>query len=134
MIPYPKLLYYLNKQHEYPVNTKQRYSVVVVPGSKYHITVFQDQWNDYQNVTGLPFHLFHISSDSEENRCSSYFWVDKNTYRIKKIPGKYFKYNQPAYNFYNSTRNPCHLSDIMPILKKFQRILLKMKARNKRKN
>lgn len=126
MITYEQLSAYLKKQHEYPVSFRKNYFVIMVRGTKYHITVFQDQWNDYEKVTTLPFHLFHISSDSEENRCSSYFWVDRNTYKIRRIPGEFFKYNQPSYDFYSSTRSRCQLREISPLLKVFQRILNKI--------
>ena len=123
MVSYEQLIAYLKKQHEYPASFKNNYIVIMVRGTQYHITVFQDQWNDYEKVTSLPYHLFHISSDIANNRCSSYFWVDKNTYRIKKIPGQYFKYSQPSYDFYSSTRNRCKLGSIRQLLKAFQRIL-----------
>ena len=130
MITYEQLLSYLKQQREYPTSIRKNYFVVIVRGSKYHVTVFQDQWNEYENVTGQPYHLFHISSDDEANRCSSYFWVDKQTYRIKKIPAQYFKYNQPTYDYFSSTRSPCSFSDIKFILKIFQRILRKIFLKN----
>lgn len=126
MITYDNLLSNLQKQRHYHISAKNNYFVLLVSGSKYHITVFRDQWDDYENISNLPFHLFHISSDSEQNRCSSYFWVDKKSRRIKKIPGKYFQYNQPSYDFFSSTRSPCKLSDIKFLLKIFQRIINKI--------
>ena len=126
MVSYEQLVVYLKMQHEYPVTFKKDYFVIMMRGKPYHITVFRDQWNDYEGITGLPYHLFHISSDNANNRCSSYFWVDKDSYRIKKIPGKYFNYNQPKYDFYSSTRNRCQLSSIRPFLKIFQRVLNKL--------
>lgn len=126
MISYEQLIIYLKKQKVYPISLKSKYVVILVPGSKYHVTIFQDQWDEYQNVTGLPYHLFHISSDHLENRCSSYFWVKRSNYRIKKIPKKYFQYGQPAFGFYSSTRMPCSLSEIIFLLKKFQGMLNKI--------
>jgi len=126
MITYNELISFLKKQHSYPVSVKKKYVVIIIPNKKYHITIFEDQWDDYTNITGLPYHLFHISSDNEENRCSSYFWVDRSTNRIKNIPHKFFKYNQETYNFYSSTRNPCNYSDIKFLLKKFQKIIKKI--------
>ena len=141
MITYQQLVDYLQNQHEYPITLspeeqvileallpsitiKSNYIVINVSGSDYHITIFVDQWDDYEEVSYKPYYLFHISSNGETDRCSSYFWVDKKTNRIKKIPRKYFNYNQPTYNFFSSTRSPCHLRDIEFLLKVFQRILL----------
>jgi len=115
----------LQKQNIYPISIKSNYLVIMIPGMDYHITIYQNQWDDYEKQMEKPYHLFHISSNSEENRCSSYFWVNKNTHRIQKIPKRYFSYNQPSYSFNSSTRNPCHLSDIIKILKIFQKLLLK---------
>jgi len=123
MLPYQKLIDYL-KQHKYPITIKPKYSVITVPGNNYHITIFQDQWDDYENTSGKPYYLFHVSSNNEIDRCSSYFWVDKNSLRIKRIPQKYFMYVQPTYSFHSSTRNPCHLGEIKNVLKKFQTILI----------
>lgn len=126
MITYEQLLAYLKQQKEYPFSIRKNYFVIIPRGSRYHVTVFQDQWDEYEKVTGMSNHLFHISSDSDDDRCSSYFWVDKNDYRIKNIPNKYFKYNQPTYDYYSSTRNPCQFKEIKFILKIFQRILRKI--------
>ncbi|XWV26907.1 hypothetical protein QJ857_gp0143 [Tupanvirus soda lake] len=123
MLPYQLLLKHLKSQHLYPVSIKPNYCVIMAPGMNYHITIFQEQWDDYEKVSGKPYYLFHISSNDENNRCSSYFWVTKYTNRVKKIPRKYFLYNQPNYTFFSSTRNPCHLWDVKPLLKIFQSIL-----------
>lgn len=123
MLSYQKLVNYLKKQHHYPVSFKSEYFVINVPGYGYHITVFQDQWDNYEDVSERPYYLFHISSESNQNRCSSYFWVKKYDNRIKKIPRKYFMYNQPNYSFFSSTRSPCPLAEIMPLLRIFQKIL-----------
>lgn len=130
MIPYQKLLKYLKRQHYYPVSVKKKYLVISVPGSKYHITVFQDQWDNYEKIAEKPYHLFHISSDETEKRCSSYFWVNKRNYRIQNIPRNFFLYNQPEYSFFSSTRSPCELRSIQPLLKIFQKLLNRIPIKN----
>jgi hypothetical protein len=124
MPKYYKFLSYLRKQHKYPIIVKANYLVIGMPGTDYHITIFRNQWDDYQQITGKPYHLFHISSDNERDRCSSYFWVDKHSYLIKKIPKKYFLYSQQSYSYYSSTRNPCNWNKISILLKRFQKVLL----------
>ena len=123
MITYQKLWNKLLRQRKYPTTVKNNYLVVSVPGTNYHISVFTDQWNDYERSSGKPYHLFHISSNDEKNRCSSYFWVNKKNYRIQNIPLKFFTYNEPSYSFYSSTRSPCHLSDVKRLLQAFQELL-----------
>lgn len=129
MITYKKILLYLTKQHKYKIIIKKDYFIITNLNRKenFHITVFQDQWDKYWKVTKKPYHLFHISSNDNINRCSTYFWVDIYTYRIKKIPSKYFKYNQKSYGFYSSTRNPCNYYYIKPLLLVFQKILYSIK-------
>lgn len=123
MISYDKLLFFLKQNVKYKASFKPNYLVINIPKSRYHISVFKDQWNDYESTTDLPYHLFHVSSDEIENRCSSYFWADKKTYQIKKIPDKYFKYEQPDYNFYQSRRKPCDYKQIKHLLTMFHEIL-----------
>ena len=123
MVSYRSLINELKRQHKYPISIKSNFTVVTIPGIDYHITIFQDQWDDYQKTSGKPYHLFHVSSNKEDNRCSSYFWVGRYTMHIKKIPRKYFSYNQPSYSFFSSTRNPCHLRDIQRLLVVFQHML-----------
>lgn len=130
---YSKLSFYLKKQHQYPVSVRKNYTVITVPNTKYHITIFQDQWDNYQSVSKKRYHLFHISSDQEDNRCSSYFWVDKNNYRIQKIPKKYFSYQQSNYSFFSSTRKPCNLKNIIKHLVIFQRLLKQISNQNVKK-
>lgn len=122
-ITYQKLVSHLKKQNIYPINIKSHYCVIMIPKNKYHISIFQDQWDNYYNITNKPYHLFHISSNDEQNRCSSYFWVDMHNYKIKKIPKKYFMYGQTYYGFNASTRNPCDFNEIMNILKILQKLL-----------
>lgn len=121
MISYQKLLKYLKKQRKYRISIKKNYFVIAM--QNYHITVFQDQWDDYEKTINEPYHLFHISSNNEQNRCSSYFWVDKKNYQIQNIPSEYFSYGQPNYSFTSSTRTPCILTDIQKLLDVFQTLL-----------
>lgn len=30
----------------------------------YHITIFRDQWDEYKSLTGLDYHLFHLTSNN----------------------------------------------------------------------
>ncbi len=108
---------------KYKLIKKKIYSVITIPDTKYHISIFQDQWNNYESISNKPYYLFHISSNNEIDRCSSYFWVDKFDLKIKKIPNTYFKYNQPMYDFFSSTRNNCDYNKIKYILTQFQKML-----------
>lgn len=121
---YNRLLKYLKKQSDLKVTIKPIYLVITMPNENHHITIYQDQWDLYQSVTELPYHMFHISSNDTENRCSSYFWVDKYTLEIKPIPSKYFSYDQENYSFFGSTRKPCRVEKIIPLIKVFQGILV----------
>lgn len=116
-----KLLLHNHVNH----SVRKNYLVINVPESEYHITIFQDQWDMYETETSYPYYLFHLSSNSEKNRCSIYFWVDKKNYRIKSIPSNLFLYDQPIYTFTSSTRSPCFYGDIKFLLKYFQKILNK---------
>lgn len=123
MVSYQLLVDYLTNQDKYLTNIRNKYSVILVPNSDYHVTIFRDQWDNYEIVSGKPYYLFHISSDEQINRCSSYFWVNKKTLQIENISSGFFMYNQPTYNFFSSTRNPCLFYNIEPILDIFQEIL-----------
>jgi hypothetical protein len=123
MITYQELVNYLKSNRLYRVSFRPKYLVIVIPSSQYHITIFIDQWDSYQQIMHKPYHMFHISSDKEEGRCSSYFWIDKTSNRIRNIPLEYFQYEQPSYGFSSSTRKSCNMSEIKFILKFFQKIL-----------
>jgi hypothetical protein len=129
-LSYQLLINYLQHQHDYPISLKSNYCVIIIPGTDYHITIYQDQWDRYEEVSRKPYHLFHISLNAEIGRCSSYFWVNKYSYRVKKIPRNYFLYNQPSYSFFSSTRSPCHLRNIIGLLKIFQKILNGIEIKN----
>ena len=120
---YQKLVYFLTKEFEKVTTVKKGYIVLSIPDNQYHITIFRDQWDDYEKIMKKPYHLFHISSNNEENRCSSYFWADIYALKIQKIPRGQFLYNQPSYSLQSSTRSPCLLSEIMGLVRVFQRML-----------
>lgn len=127
MITYQNLIKILSKQKYFKLRIKDKYLILrpidKIAKSNYHITIYQDQWDDYRKITKMPYYLFHISSNSIENKCSSYFRISIRKNKIGSIPNKYFKYNQPTYSFYQSTRFPCKISDIYLLLKYFQKIL-----------
>ena len=130
---YQKLVHFLKLKFSEFITIKEKYIIFSIPkantntnansNADHHITIFKDQWDDYASITRKPYHLFHISSNNTDNRCSSYFWVGLNTLKIQKIPRGQFLYNQPTYNFYASTRQPCQLKEIMYLLISFQKIL-----------
>lgn len=126
MLPYKKLLSYINSHriaNKYQFSIKNNYAVIIVPKSNYHITIYQDQWDDYEKSTTNPYYLFHISTNDTHNRCSTYFWVDKINYKIQPVPKKYFSYNQPSFDYFSSTRTQCKLSDTKLAVKYFQSII-----------
>jgi hypothetical protein len=123
MITYKQLVESLQKQNRYDIVIKKNYIVINIPGYNYHITIFEDQWNEYWLAVNSDYHLFHISSnDSNNTKCSSYFRVDFNG-NIHNIPAKMFLYNQDHFSFFASTRSPCNYKEIKPILIKFQKLL-----------
>ena len=111
---------------------KEKYSVIVFSNSLYHVTIFQDQWDYYETISGKPYYLFHISMNETLNKCSSYFWVDKSDLKIFQIPSDFFTYNQASYDFFSSTRSPCKIEKIWKVLKKFQKILNIIKKKLKK--
>ncbi|ANB50374.1 hypothetical protein [Powai lake megavirus] len=129
-----KYFKYFSKNTEtenyYKISIREKYFVIYFPNCDYHITIYQDQWNEYEYYTGHPYHLFHISSNNDNNKCSSYFWVDKINYYIHKIPNKYFSYGQLTYGYTSSTRNPCDYRKIKPLLYFFQKNLTRVLRHN----
>jgi len=98
-------------------------NLVKAPTKVLNITIFRDQWDSYRAQTGLPYHLFHLSTESEP-KCSTYFWVDQKRYRVHSIPAMYFQYSQPTYDMTKSRRNPCAESDsTRELLRAFGRLL-----------
>jgi hypothetical protein len=127
MISYKQLLDKLKSAGFFKLTIKPHYFVITVPDTTYHVSIFKDQWDLYEKESGLPYYLFHISSSESTNRCSSYFWVDKNTHDITKIPRKNFLYEQPSYGFFGSTRKPCSYIDIRSCLLYFRKVMLWVK-------
>lgn len=128
-ILYDELIEFIRNKTPYHISIKKNYSIITLPNIQYHVTIFQDQWDNYQEKINLDKHLFHISSDKIDNRCSSYFWVDMNNHKIQKIPEEYFSYGQEDFSFNKSTRQPCNLNEIKILLKIFQKILIEMHFR-----
>ena len=122
------LLNVKNPYYKLNIKTNQtnliKYAVINFNINKnYHVTIFSDQWNNYYKETGLNYYLFHVSTNETVNRCSTYYWIDINTLKIKEIPEKYFHYNQTFFDLYNSTRSSCKYNDIIEILDMFQKLL-----------
>lgn len=113
--------------NKYNSKITSNYILINPPESNYHITIFKDQWDNYHFDSHFAYHLFHISSNNNDSKCSSYFWVDKNKYYIRHIPNKYFSYNQSIFSYYKSTRNRCSLKDIIPSIQFFSLILQNIK-------
>lgn len=119
---YNQLIKHLQK-HSF-ISIKKDYSVLTNPEiPNYHITIYRDQWNEYSSIIGKPYHLFHVSSNNTDNRCSSYFWVHEKKLTIQMIPKSYFQYNQPTYSFTSSTRSKCSRMKIISLLNYFQSLL-----------
>jgi hypothetical protein len=119
---YDQLIEYL-KTSKYKTAVRSAY-VVINTGKGFHVSVFRDQWDEYSRVIGLPYHLFHITSESHDSdKCSSYFWVGIDDLKITEIPSKYFMYEQDNYGFISSTRRQCDQHKISKHLDEFQKIL-----------
>ena len=131
---YNNLIEYLQGIGSINTSVKSNYIVISFKRSSHHITIFKDQWDDYTHdmtSNNGRYHLFHISSNKETNKCSTYFWVDRNTLAIKEIPSRYFKYEQPSYDFNSSTRRSCENKNVYKILYFFQKILFYIKGKIK---
>lgn len=122
-LTFDSLVEHLEDYYGYEVTKKDAYVVVTFPGEKYHITIYADQWDEYEAQTGKPYYLFHASSDRTDNRCSIYFWVDKSTHKISLVPANDFDYNCTSFNFHQSTREKCDPQSVDSIIRKFQKIL-----------
>lgn len=134
-ISYEDLIFYLkNKCKEsskIKFIIKSNYSIIKFSKSNYHITVYQDQWDEYQIKTSLYKNLFHVTSDDiiykKSNKCSVYFWLDISTREIKEVSPEYFSYEEDTYTFRSSTRKKCIINDdIMKIIKQFHRIIIRI--------
>lgn len=128
---YRKILNFMINNFPDFLTIKKNYFVIALENTEHHITIFKDQWDNYKFFMKKPYHLFHISSNNKENRCSSYFWVTISSLKILKIPKDEFLYNQPIYNFTCSTRSPCSQKNIIYLLRLFQHVLNLSKKLNK---
>jgi len=111
------------KKKSFSIHVKDIYTIIQFHNYDYHITIYQDQWDDYKIETKLPYYLFHITS-GHSSKCSTYFWVDIATNLISPIPDTHFQYNQTDYDFYRSTRSPCDPKPLKYGLKRFQKLIL----------
>jgi hypothetical protein len=93
------------------------------PTFKYHITIFQDQWDDYQSPSGLTAKLFHITHGHyDQFRCSTYFILDKNLH-IQEVPSADFSYNQPDFGPTKSRRSKCTNKSLEFIIRHFEELI-----------
>lgn len=106
---------------KFVIHFKSDYFIIQFPKHKYHVTIYQGQWDSYYVETGLPYNLFHITSETD-SKCSTYFWVNSKK-QINPIPKKFFVYEQPTYSLKASTRPKCQTKKLIPILWSFQKIL-----------
>jgi hypothetical protein len=130
-LPYKRLINIIKRGTNYKLVIKKEYSVLLIC-KNFHISIFQDQWDNYEKLVNMPYYLFHVSSNESTGKCSTYFWVDKETLQIKNIPDKFFKYESETYDHTKSTRSKCKFIDIKPSIKKFQKILLIAKYSDER--
>jgi len=84
------------------------------PYSDYHITIFQDQWDEYKSPSKLRARLFHITH--EKTKCSAYYLVNTNL-KVQEIPNNDFLYEQPDFSHSASTREKC-IDDIIKTINK----------------
>ena len=106
------------------VNDKKKYLMLSVKKQfnvKYHLTIFEDQWNNYVSPSKLNAKLFHITFDvnDEEKKCSTYL-ILTDKYRVRLVPETDFKYNQPEFGMNASTRSQCIDKAIKLIAKSFE--------------
>ena len=88
--------------------------IINIRNSKYHVTIFRDQWNDY----GPNEKLFHLTN--EVTQCSIYF-VFNGDMQVKEPGG--FSYEQSEFGFNKSTRIRCDDTEIDKIMDIFSSIM-----------
>lgn len=91
--------------------------------SDYHVTIFQDQWDEYQSPSKLTARLFHITH--EKTKCSAYYIVNSDI-QVQDIPKDDFKYEQPDFSHSASTREKCTDDIIKVINKQFEIVVNRM--------
>lgn len=110
-----------NGAQRFKLSINDKYAVIkFLSDENFHVTIFKDQWDDYHKKTGHNYHLFHISSESETTKCSSYFWATTAKLKILSIPKNIFAYGQENFGLYSSTRQPCDMKSIAPTMRKLQ--------------
>lgn len=108
-IEYDTLKKFLKKNHK--IVNRKKYIVLIYAGP-YHLTIFKDQWNDD--------HMFHISDNNIENRCSVYYKINELG-KIYELGSNEFEYNQQQFSSKSSTRTKCKINGyIEHILADFQ--------------
>lgn len=121
MLSYAKLTHFLKVHHSNITNFTTNYTVIKT-GEKYHITIFNDQWDNYETVTDEPYYMYHITSNTQyPNKCSRYYRVSKKTLIISNIP--HFEYGADTFSFYKSTRKPCDKDHLIEINIWFEKLL-----------
>lgn len=90
------------------------------PSHYYHITVFQDQWDDYISPSKKVAKLFHITH--EITKCSLYLLLT-NKLQIEMVNNKDFKYEQPDFSHHSSTRQKCVDDSLNIIINQFQIVI-----------
>mgnify|MGYP003445655108 FL=1 len=129
MVTYNNIKDIVNIKTPFKISIKSNYLVLSIPKiSEYHITVYENQWDYYSDFTDFEYYLFHISSNSTENRCSTYYWVKTSGLNIVDIPSNYFRYEQETYDMFSSTRKKCNKNEsIFLLLSMFEHALKQLK-------
>jgi hypothetical protein len=132
MITYDDIKHLKNLDISLKVSIKVNYVVLTMQDvNDYHITIYEEQWDYYSDLTGFKYYLFHISSNNMDNRCSTYFWVDIENLDIIDIPPRYFKYDQSNFDMYASTRSKCITTSSITKLKDIFNKTLLFLSKNK---
>lgn len=106
----------ISKNNYFIINIKNKFNKI----NKYHITIFEDQWNKYISPSKISSKLFHITN--EISKCSIYF-ILKDDMTIIEVPKSDFKYEQSEFNNYASTRIKCIDKNINIIIKEFTNVI-----------
>lgn len=100
------------------VTVKPQYFLIKIKGTKFHISIYFDQWDYYHVFRKKYERLFHITD--EELGCSRYYILD-NKLRISEPAN--FKYEQDDFGYFKSTRKRCMDKSIDRIIKNFSRLI-----------
>lgn len=96
------------------------YFMLHIKNLPFHISFFREQFDNYPDKR---YHLFHITHENQNEKCSSYYWVT-NKLKIVNVPNDKFKYNQKNFSMYSSTRNFCNDVKIKFIKMSLQKLFL----------